>query len=794
MKKLFPMVIILLFSLSNCEVAVEKKNTQTPELIEFLRLEKNKTTVIKISDLFFAESYNISLRPCTNIKISHNPSANELKLTPKKNYSGLTFLHFTNDGIAQVLPVIVNQKISVSVKLKPDKPTDNVYVMGSFNTWSRRSIPLSDKDANGIYETTLELDEGVYEYQFVTDYGEFPDPNNSEKVDNGFGSFNSVLKVKSENKKSIPHIYHLPNNAEHRLKFRIASGNNTNQSKIYILEDNFLLDKKHYRIDENVITINTEYLKDHNRIKTFRLVATQNNQRGNIVTVWTQKGNVLKKNEFIWQDAIIYSLMTDRFSNGNAANDRPVHNENLAEQANFQGGDFQGIINQIKSMYFQKIGVNTLWISPINRTTDKAFQEWPQPQRWFTGYHGYWPTAPRETEPRFGSLEKFQELVNIAHKHDIKILLDFVSNHTHSEHPYFQNHRDWYGKLDLPDGRKNIRLFDEFRLTTWFDTFLPSFDFINSPKAMNAVTNDAVWWMKETNIDGFRHDATKHVPLAVWRNITRKIKEEIEPTKKFRCYQIGETFGSAELIKSYVNNGMLDSQFNFELFFTQRRVFAEEDGDMRDLQMALQKTLNIYGYNHLMGNILDSHDQTRMMALLEGDLTLSDDAIEKAWDEEKIQVDKPSTYEKQKALMTFMMTLPGVPIVYYGDEFGMTGAMDPDNRRMMRFGNDLTDEEQAQIRWNSQIIHLRNSHTALRRGDYLPLYCDKNVVIFSRGDQNERLIIAINKSGETQTLSPKLPDWIDIKNPKGLLNKNSSIINNRFHLAPYSGNVWKITD
>ncbi|HKK69455.1 MAG TPA: alpha-amylase family glycosyl hydrolase, partial [Bacteroidales bacterium] len=341
--------------------------------------------------------------------------------------------------------------------------------------------------------------------------------------------------------------------------------------------------------------------------------------------------------------------------------------------------------------------------------------------------------------------EKLEELIKVAHQHDIKVLLDFVSNHTHIEHPYFQNHRDWYGQLDLPDGRKNIRLFDEYRLTTWFDEFLPSFDF-NNDLAVETITDDAIWWMEQTGADGFRHDATKHVPFKVWRNITHDLKTQIEPQRNLKCYQIGETFGSAELIKSYVNNGMLDSQFNFELFFTQRRVFAEEASDLRDLQMSLDKSLEVYGYNHLMGNIFDSHDQPRMMAFLEGDLSLSDDAFERAWREPKIQVDKQSTYEKQKTLLTFILTVPGVPIIYYGDEFGMTGAHDPDNRRMMRFGNDLTDTEQAHLEWTAKLINLRKKPSALRRGDYLPLYCDENVMIFSRGNPNQRLIIAINKS------------------------------------------------
>ena len=68
---------------------------------------------------------------------------------------------------------------------------------------------------------------------------------------------------------------------------------------------------------------------------------------------------------------------------------------------------------------------------------------------------------------------------------------------------YFKQHRDWFGHLELPDGRLNLRLWDEFRLTTWFEPFMPSFDFIHSKAAVDAVTSDAIWWLKNTGADGF---------------------------------------------------------------------------------------------------------------------------------------------------------------------------------------------------------------------------------------------------------------------------------------------------
>ncbi len=786
MKRIYYFILVILPILLSCDVGIEKKSAAAPELIEFLKINKNEKTKVYLPDLFFANTYKVKFRPASKLKSSYNSASKELTLKPGHNFSGLEFLHFSNNGKPMVLPVIVKDKVTVTVQFSPKKATNSVYVMGSFNTWNRKSLKMTDTDNDGTYTRELQLDPGIYEYQFVTDYGEFPDPQNPEKVDNGYGSFNSILEVTSD--QQLPNIYALPSKKEYQLRYYVDS---EKKPKVHVLLNNQLLKRKFYTLKNNAITIDTKQLSTDLRISVFRLIATSDNQPGNVVTTWTKGGKVLKDDEFIWQDAVIYSLMIDRFENGNTANDQPVNHPQLADQANFQGGDFQGIMNKIQAMYFEKIGVNTIWISPVNQTTNKAFQEWPEPHRYYSGYHGYWPTAARETEPRFGKLEELQKLVTQAHDHDLKILLDYVSNHTHIEHPYYQKNPDWFGSAALQNGKKNIRRFDEYRLTTWFDTFLPSFDFINSDTAVDRITDDAIWWLEQTNVDGFRHDATKHIPLTVWRTLTRKLKQEVEPEKTLPCYQIGETFGSAELIKSYVNNGMLDSQFNFELFFSQRRVFADPDGDFRDLLAALHKSLEIYGYNHVMGNILDSHDQVRMMALLEGDVDLSESGHEKAWLENKITVDHRETYNKQQALLTFVIGVPGTPIIYYGDEFGMTGAHDPDNRRMMRFGNELNELEKRQLDQNARIIKLRKKYRALRRGDYLPLYCDKDVMIFSRGCQEERLIIAINKSDEPQQINLDFPGWLPVKKFRNVLTGGAAITQNSINLPAYSGSVWE---
>ena len=148
--------------------------------------------------------------------------------------------------------------------------------------------------------------------------------------------------------------------------------------------------------------------------------------------------------------------------------------------------------------------------------------------------------------------------------HLVHILIDHVANHVHQEHPVYQNNKDWATSLYLEDGRMNTELWDEQRLTTWFDSFLPTLDF-SKKEVVEAMTDSALFWFENYDIDGFRHDATKHVQIDFWRTLTRKINERVAIPEQRSIYQVGETYGSPELINSYVKSGLLDGQFDFNL-------------------------------------------------------------------------------------------------------------------------------------------------------------------------------------------------------------------------------------
>ncbi|MCW9096568.1 MAG: alpha-amylase family glycosyl hydrolase, partial [Ignavibacteriaceae bacterium] len=391
------------------------------------------------------------------------------------------------------------------------------------------------------------------------------------------------------------------------------------------------------------------------------------------------------------------------------------------------------------------------------------------PHRYYTGYHGYWPVSLEGVEEHFGDMKLAKEMINKAHNHGIKVLLDYVAHHVHEENPLWKNHRDWFGKLDLPDGRKNLRLWDEYRLTTWFEPYIPSFDYVHSKEALKTMTDNAVWWLEETHADGFRHDAVKHVPNKFWRLLTKKIKERIEIPEETKVYQIGETFGGFDLISSYVNNGQLDAQFNFNLYDIAIPVFLKKENSFELLDLQMQKTFQVYGINHLMGNLADSHDKIRYMAMADGDLEINDGkASEYAWNNPP-EVDHASSYEKLTLYLTYILTIPGVPVIYYGDEIGMTGASDPDNRRMMRFSDGLNQNEKQTFKDVSKLVHIRDDHPALRYGDFLTLQADKNIYAYLRSDMNERILIILNKYEKRQEVNLTVPSFYNIRRAKNLI-------------------------
>ncbi|MHB1687017.1 MAG: alpha-amylase family glycosyl hydrolase [Ignavibacteriaceae bacterium] len=775
--KLKYLILSFLLAVSFKQISAQ----EITDLIQPIHLIAGQTDSVLASDIFYSANYNLQFIPNAPVKISYNLKSKMLFLTPDKNFEGMALIDFGLDKKTYEIPIQVVITQFHEFSFKPNSPVQKVNLFGAFNGWNRDNLVMKP-DADGVYRITIPLEAGRYEYKFFVDGKEIVDPANPLKTPNGMGDFNSVMTVAPRHTDEI--FLHVLgknfSNGDVHLKFYYEKENQSspiNYSNIIALINNKKISSGQIKIDGDkiIVTINSEELK---KSPVVRIAVNQDGQTTNIQTVRFINGKPAGEEKNVTlQDQIIYSIMIDRFFDGDSSNDKPVVLPDLSAKANYQGGDFQGIIDKINSGYFDSLGVNTLWLSPVVDNPDSAYREYPAPHRLYTGYHGYWPLHSYRVEEHFGTMTLLKKLVWLAHQHKLKVLFDYVAHHVFIDNPIYKKHRDWFGSLYLPDGRKNLRLWDEERLTTWFDVYLPTFNYVGSKAAREAMTSNAVWWLKETNADGFRHDAVKHIPNSFWRLLTLKLKKEIEIPEKRNLYQIGETFGSYDLVSSYVNNGQLNAQFNFNLYDVAIPTFIDEKASFVPLANELKKSFLVYGNNNSMGNIMDSHDKVRFMAYADGEIPLTGnvDASKIGWDNPPT-VKHKSSYKKLKLYLSYLLTIPGIPVIDYGDEIGMTGAADPDNRRMMRFGSRITKWEKETLIDVRKIVSLRKNNPALKYGDFQTLDADTSCFVYLRSDMNQRVLVALNKSDSEKTLTIKLPAIYNLHEATDLLSGDKSKI------------------
>ena len=457
------------------------------------------------------------------------------------------------------------------------------------------------------------------------------------------------------------------------------------------------------------------------------------------------------------QAQVLYSLMIDRFYNGNAANDWKMNSPEVLDIVDYQGGDLAGITAKIADGYFDTLGVNTLWISPITQNPWDAWGYYPftngnkydaaKTYTKFSGYHGYWPIYATQLDSRFGTPEEFRTLLDSAHAHGINVVLDYVANHMHINSPTLQEHPDWHTDSILPDGRRNFELWDDARLTTWFDKHIPTLD-LEREEVCEQMTDSALYWLANYELDGFRHDACKHIPEGYWRMLGQKIATRW-PGRPI--WMIGETYGSPELIGSYIKSGMLNAQFDFNVYFTAREALCGLTGMDEVLSNELT-SLATYGGHHTMGNISGNHDQIRFASIAGGAIDIHSYGKEEGWTQEIGIGDADVAYKRALLLEVLNSTLPGVPCIYQGDEYAEVGGNDPDNRHMMRF-EGLNDEQIQMRKQVAELMAMRRHSMPLLYGDLIPLESSADLISYKRVYLGQAVVVTINRKDLTYNIS-----------------------------------------
>jgi len=195
MKKYFIVFIFVAFNFLFAQIQ--------KDFIKPLILTAGKTDSILISDLFFAKNYNAKFLSNKNVKVEYNKKNKMIYFTPDLNFSGITTIDFSLDKEKYSLIARTKALKQFTFKFKPEKKYNKLTLFGSFNGWDRGNLPMTDVDKDGIFEATVALEPGRYEYKFFGDGEEIVDPNNPNKKPNGFGDFNSVFNVEDDNKGNL---------------------------------------------------------------------------------------------------------------------------------------------------------------------------------------------------------------------------------------------------------------------------------------------------------------------------------------------------------------------------------------------------------------------------------------------------------------------------------------------------------------------------------------------------------------------------------------------------------------
>lgn len=646
------------------------------------------------------------------------------------------------------IPCRRSRKLTTNFTVELAAPAKKLGIKGSYNAWQADETnvkPIGTLPSKNWTIENIEGNEGFHQFKLVAD-GKETNPVNMPTTNNGMGGTNAVLKLGE------------PDGVAPKISSKIASGKtitlNAEQGEYCLIywNNRFLVNVTVASSGDIVFQLPASITTSKGR-SYIRVYSGNKTKVGNDLLIPLENGHIVTNtNELKRTDhhtQIMYFMMVDRFANGDVTND-PKPLDSVLPKAQYLGGDLQGIQQKITSGFFDGLGVNTIWLSPVSQNPQGAWGYWNKKVTTkFSAYHGYWPTSYSKVDARFGSNQLFGDVITTAHAKNTNIILDFVAHHVHTDHPLYKLHPDWVTPLYLPDGTMNTERWDDHRLTTWFDTFLPTLNF-EKKEVREVVADSVLFWVKQYELDGFRHDASKHVPEEFWRLLTQKIKIEQRIKAQPAFYQIGETYGSPELIGSYVNSGEMDAQFDFNLYdasvgaFTSNAATTTSSNYWEGLKRTLNESFDYYGWHHLMGNISGNQDRPRFASLADGSVKGDEDTKLAGWTRE-INNANEKGFNRMAQLMALNMTLPGVPVIYYGDEYAMPGGNDPDNRRMMQF--DGYDGKQLGLIFKvKQLTILRKSNMALLYGDYKPIETDPAFFAYERNYFGQKVVVVFSKN------------------------------------------------
>ncbi|TYB83824.1 MAG: glycoside hydrolase family 13 protein [Kosmotoga sp.] len=416
---------------------------------------------------------------------------------------------------------------------------------------------------------------------------------------------------------------------------------------------------------------------------------------------------------------IYYQIFPERFANGNENNDPPQTQDWYSdpESANlgsngFFGGDLQGVINKLD--YLSKLGVETIYFNPIFESISS---------------HKYDTTDYMKIDDNFGTEETFEELIKATSKKGIDIVLDGVFNHTGTDFFAFEDikekgkdseYTDWYFIRGFP-----VRSYAGMAMnyTGWAGyAHMPKLN-VNNEEVRDYIERVVTKWGNK-GIAGWRLDVANEISFEFWEDFFRPTVKKLDPSDIL----VAEYWGYA---KNFLMGNSFDSVMNYLFRDAVIEYVARAGHSSRKFKGMTEYFLNTYPPQVLdsLWNLLGSHDTERILTALYGDVKLA------------------------KIAVTLQFTFKGSPVIYYGDEIGMKGYNDPDNRKPMHWKQEM---------WNKKLmdhyrtlINLRKEHSALRTGDHNVLYSEDSLFVFERVLDEEHIIVLTNPGDASMKWLPE---------------------------------------
>lgn len=466
------------------------------------------------------------------------------------------------------------------------------------------------------------------------------------------------------------------------------------------------------------------------------------------------------------------------------------------------GGDLRGIIERVE--YLKALGVNVIYLNPVFSSISS---------------HRYDTSDYTKIDPILGDLGDFKDLVKICEKYDMHLVLDGVFNHVSDDSVYFDRYYKFVGQegkvgaypfwayvyddisehgTTLEEAKKNATTYfkglgvTDFTYTEWFDIYTTTLkdedgnvvkDEIGD-RAGKEVYNYDGWWgydsmpvVKSTNgseyqtaswaneiidgkdsvcnywliqgADGWRLDVANEVSDETWQRFRESVK-----ALDSEHVIIGEIWDEAT---QYLLGDMYDSVMNY--VFRNAVLNFAKGGNASDSMKTLERIRELYPTEafYAMMNLVGSHDTTRLLSYLDG---IDDDRNQKEVEKAFPSYETTSDLAKQRQyLVAFLqMTYAGAPTLYYGDEIGMVGADDPDNRRAMTWG----EGNKELVEWYATLASIRNAYSTLRTGSVEPVEVNEAVMAFVRKDGENTMLVLANNSTKDVVVTVPVEDLLEI--------------------------------